>query len=323
MLSWLKDYRKKAFDRFLAKRLPEQKQLSLTHNNLFILPNQYGVVFLLIIVAMYILATNYQSNLVLMLAYLLGALFLVTLHLSFFNLSGLSIRARLPKPVFAGEQIQLPVLLESKRHKTGLSFSHYQDLKGKQWSVYEHVGWLKPGQQRVALKIPVKKRGVYSLGRFKLKSVAPFGWFNVWTLPNFGVDCMVYPKPEPCPMLMNGTGRYSEEGEAKQNFSDQDDFVGLKDFVETDPLKHVAWKQLAQGRGMLTKEFASAEQDQLWYSIYLLPAQHKEQALSQLCWLVLQAGERKFGIELYQQTLGPGQGSEFIVQCLSALARHE
>ena len=58
--------------------------------SLFILPTRLGLCYLLVMLAIYLLGTNYQNNLVLLVAYALGSLFMVTMWLTHRNLLGLA-----------------------------------------------------------------------------------------------------------------------------------------------------------------------------------------------------------------------------------------
>ncbi|HAU4891590.1 TPA: hypothetical protein F3L22_24095, partial [Aeromonas hydrophila] len=85
---------------WLARRIPPTRQITLQGRCLFILPTRLGLWYLLVMLAIYLLGTNYQNNLVLLVAYGLGSLFMVTMWLTHRNLLGLSL---LGGPAVLGE----------------------------------------------------------------------------------------------------------------------------------------------------------------------------------------------------------------------------
>ncbi|MGL6165381.1 MAG: DUF58 domain-containing protein, partial [Aeromonas veronii] len=75
--------------RWLKRRIPPARQITLGTRSLFILPTRMGLLYLLVLLAIYLLGTNYQNNLVLLVAYCLGSLFMAAMWLTHRNLLGL------------------------------------------------------------------------------------------------------------------------------------------------------------------------------------------------------------------------------------------
>ena len=73
-------------NRWLARRIPQKKSHRLQHNNIFILPAKAGMGFILLILLLWLLGTNYQNNLVLGVAFLLLALMVMCIHHKYGNL---------------------------------------------------------------------------------------------------------------------------------------------------------------------------------------------------------------------------------------------
>ena len=72
-------WRKARFKSWLNRRIPATHNLVLNRTNIFILPNSTGLCYITVTLAIYLLATNYESNLGLLLCYWLLAIFLVVL----------------------------------------------------------------------------------------------------------------------------------------------------------------------------------------------------------------------------------------------------
>jgi uncharacterized protein (DUF58 family) len=117
-----------------------------------------------------------------------------------------------------------------------------------------------------------------------------------------------------------------------------DDFSHLKTYQIGEPLNHVAWKQLAKGRGMVSKQFSSIGNHIGWlklsaeYKNKTLPQNSNElktaldqqlnKELSELCYQVIELSrtQRTFGLDLGAQCIAPNSGAEHRLACLHALA---
>lgn len=62
----------------------------------------------------------------------------------------------------------------------------------------------------------------------------------------------------------------------------------------------IAWKQVAQGRGMVSKRFASEERSACWLSLAQAPGHTLEEQLSALCYQVQELTKQgqHFGLRL-------------------------
>jgi uncharacterized protein (DUF58 family) len=93
-----------------------------------------------------------------------------------------------------------------------------------------------------------------------------------------------------------------------------------------ESLKQVAWKQWAQGRGMLSKEFEQPQGEPIWLT--LKPdAKRLETQLGQLSWQInrLTQLEQYFGLHLHMPMgediiLTPTLGNQHRIACQKALA---
>ena len=67
----LKVFFKNNFNRWLAKRIPSQKEHRLNSSNILIYPTRFGLGYLAIVMLIFLLGTNYQNNIILLLSYLM------------------------------------------------------------------------------------------------------------------------------------------------------------------------------------------------------------------------------------------------------------
>jgi uncharacterized protein (DUF58 family) len=104
-----------------------------------------------------------------------------------------------------------------------------------------------------------------------------------------------------------------------------DDFVGLRGYHAGDSLRHVDWKALARGRGLLSRQFGGDRADQVWIDWEGWPGLETEARLSRLCRCILDAARSQvdYGLRLPGREIEPAHGTAHEHRCLAALARFE
>ena len=80
-------------NRWLDKRIPPASQHSLTMNNIFILPTGFGWAFIIMSLCLFLLGTNYQNNLMVLLSYILLSIMLLTLFYTHQNFARLAVKS--------------------------------------------------------------------------------------------------------------------------------------------------------------------------------------------------------------------------------------
>lgn len=293
---------------FYAKRLPRASTLVLNSKRLFILPSRAGVAGLFAIIAVYLLATNYQNNLILLFAYLLMSFYLVTMLASFYNLYGVKLTFLTVQPAFLGEMVKVQLGCESDKTRFQLS---WQDAKG------DHQITLSPGQNTLVMYWCPTQRGYFELPRFKLYSCAPFGLFTVWSYPALGERVLVYPTP----IAAQQTQDRQSSLQRPQDPNSSDHFSGLKGYQKGDSMSRVLWKKALPERPWVVKEFKQAEREAVVFSYYERSGSH-EVRLSQLTALVIEAAQRqqKFALILPNQRIDAAMGELHKQSCLEHLA---
>tara|TARA_R110001592_G_scaffold171117_4_gene409253 strand:+ start:19207 stop:20250 length:1044 start_codon:yes stop_codon:yes gene_type:complete len=300
------------------RRVPPSNSISLGNSNLFIFPTKVGFNFFLLILLCWLVATNYENNVVFAITCLLTALFLVGILHSFINMSGLSITFVHATPVFTGETLSVEVMLSQKhaRYRNGLRFSFdggeitTASIQGK-----ENV--------RVRLSVLAPKRGHYNPGRLKVESVYPLGLLRVWTKIDLNINCLVYPRPIfGSHEHLNTSGR--GEG-ALQHDEGSEDFVGLKHYQPGDSLKRIAWKQYAREQGLYAKHYADYQDERIWLDWDALPGLDRESRLSVLTGKLrkIAVTNQHYGLRLPAIEIAPDSGETHKLRLLTELALFE
>jgi uncharacterized protein (DUF58 family) len=277
----------------------------LGHGNIYILPNKVGLLFLVMVFVVWLLGTNYQNNLILAVAYLMIGIMLVSIFHSYANLAGIRVKALGASAVFAGEPV--PFHLELTRASTYASEQirlNWENGDPLTRDLTAHT------PEPITLLAPPAPRGRFSPGLLRIASNYPLGMITAWSWLRLDTEAIIYPEPIACPEpVPHLSANDKEDGGAHQGRGD--DFAGLRRYEPGDSLKHIAWKQLALERGLLSKSLA-------WDSL-TLPL---EARLSGLCYwaLMYDNAATLYDLRLPHVQLPSATGSSHLAHVLTHLA---
>ncbi len=289
-------------------------RVTLNRRRIYILPTRRGLFFGLLLLLLLLGSINYALSLGFVLTFLLAGLGHVAMLHTYRNLSGIQINAVAASPVFVGETAQFQVSIEAPgaRPAIGLHFNRQSPA----W-----VDLLEPGAQSVAIPLAATQRGWLVPGRFTVFTNFPLGLFRAWSYVDFGTRCLVYPRPLPSPLLLQGA--HTEQGGTLNTQQEgADDFSNLREYRLGDAPRHVAWKASTKGDGLLTKQFINPGAATLWLDWQLLGDADTETRLSRLTDMVLAAerARQTYGLRLPGSEFAPGLGAAQRERCLKALA---
>lgn len=292
----------------------DTSRVILNRRRIFILPTRRGLFFALLLLLLLLGSINYALSLGFVLTFLLAGLGHVAMLHTYRNLSGIQINAVAAAPVFAGETAQFIVSIEAPgaRPAIGLHFKKQSPA----W-----VDLLEPGAQSVAIPLATTQRGWLVPGRFTVFTNFPLGLFRAWSYVDFGTRCLVYPRPLPSPLLLQGA--HTEQG-STLNIQQEgaDDFSSLREYRLGDAPRHVAWKASTKSEILLTKQFINPGAATLWLDWQTLGDADTETRLSRLADMVLAAerAQQAYGLRLPGSEFAPGLGATQRERCLKALA---
>lgn len=304
------------WQRWLDRRIPPASQVTLSHRSIFILPTATGALYLLMLVVMLITAINYQNSLIYGLTFWLFSVGLVAMMFTFRNLSGLTLGAGHVNPVFQGDSVGLPLRLEASRrwHESmAIGFPGYP---------LSQADAIPDKPATLILSYEALQRGHLRTGRLRLESRYPLGLFRTWTWVALDFKGLVYPHPEYVPFQFVAGESGEQLAGAPSLESGQQDFQGLRQYQPGDSLKHIAWKQLARGQGLVSKDFDHDEGALCWLDWEALAPAPLEVRLSRLTGWVLQAQQRnwRYGLRLPGRIIEPGNSEIHRDECLALLA---
>ena len=308
-----------SFKRWLFRLYgPEAAPIILTQRRVYVLPTGAGLTYAAALGLMLIGAINYNLSLGYALIFLLAGLGLVALLHTFRNLVQIEISPGRAEPVFAGDMAHFGLQLLNRRKQGRFAIS-LNLAGGKPVS----TDLAADAATAVNLPLPAARRGWLRPGRVTLQTRYPLCLVRAWSYVEPDMRCLVYPRPEasPPPLPLSASG---EAGGARSG-KGTEDFSGLRTHQPADSPRHVAWKAVARGQPLLTKQFTGASTAQVWLDWNDLPPDLDIEArLSRLTRWLLDAHAQglSYGLCLPGKTIPLDQGTRQFQDCLEALALH-
>jgi uncharacterized protein (DUF58 family) len=311
---------KSYWNKWINRRIPASEKVELSQRSIFIIPSKVGLMFSLLLLLLMVTAINYQNSLIFALTFWLFSIAMSAMIFSFRNLSGLIIKTSHPVFGFVGDHIEIPILLKSnKREHQGLKI-FWPQAKDEKPDVREVL--INANQEKeITIAFQLHARGHLITPRLSLKSNYPFGLYKCWTWLSLKTPGIVFPNPIFTPFIA-GEGDGSDMPSDVSLSIGNDEFMGFRNYQIGDSLKHVAWKYLAKGKGLLSKEYDSQQLSMQWLDWYSLQNMSLENRLSHLCGWVLQAEQegRAYGLRLPTGLIQPNHGDQHRTNCLTQLA---
>jgi len=237
-------------------------------------PTSGGGVFLIIIIVVAFAAWNTANNLLFLVFSLLCSTLFVGWIAARTALKDLTVSARFPDHIFAGEAA--PVIVTVRNTKRLLpSFSILVEARGpkndldvsprkgrrhqkRMLAYFSYVPNHAAAEQRVEQLFP--QRGHVLIDGFELSTRFPFGFFRRRRrLRARNVDIVVYPKPEiisdELHLLPMNAGRMASLRRGAGH-----DLFSMRDYQPQDDLRHIDWKATARSRRLTVREFTSEDE---------------------------------------------------------------
>lgn len=309
--------------KFFQPQPATTEAVRLTHRRIYILPNQRGLSFAGLTLLLLMIAFVYNNNLAYLLCFLLASIFVTTILHSFKSLSGLVIRPGNGHSVYAGEKAAFDIHVSNPSKAERMSLQCRLLLTDTPLGELDNEQGicLKPQEKkRIRLYSPTERRGWHSCEKIILSSSYPLGLFRIWTVLNFDIKALIYPKPSEHEVPFPETaGENLQQGTGRKG---QGDFYGLREYQEGDAIRDIHWKSLAKGQGLHSKYYSGEALAELWLDYEQTPGYDTEQRISQMCRWLIDADQsgRQYGFILPGTTFQPSSGSEHFKKCLNALA---
>lgn len=304
-------------DRVRQRRGQLSLPYTLAYRLIYIVPTRFGAGFGVMLALTALGALNFNNNLALLLIFTLGAVAQSTTLLAYRNLAGLEITQLRADPVFAGEALELQLLLTNPEDRE--RFSLVLLKPGGQHSDCIDIGAEASGQLRLHTR--AIHRGWQKLPALCLETRYPLGLFRAWTWIFPAEKALVYPQPaiQPPPLPASGEGH---SGAPHKGEGDQ--VHGLRNYQPGDSLRRVAWRTSARHQNLYTREMETPREQSCELDWNLLKGSDIESRLSILTAWVIQAEHRslRYSLQLPGVHVAKGHGPEHRDRCLEALATY-
>ena len=295
-----------------------EKQITLSHRRIFILPTQQGFGLVLLMILLLLIGYVYTNNLVYMLSFLLASVFFISILHSYKSLAGLVLQQATVNPVFASENAEFMIQVKNLTHtpRFNLDFS-YQTIQ------QQFIDIEANSTQIIGILSKTQQRGWHHLEKIQLSCRYPLGIFKTWSPLRFDFKVLVYPKPSSIDTPIPETGGAADQ----QGYNQQghDDFYGIQEYQAGDSIRHIHWKAYAKGQGLFSKQYTGEKSSEIWLDYQQTPGSQVEERLSFLCRWVIEAEQAHlhYGFKIPGIEYQPNSGLGHYQQCLEALALFE
>ncbi len=283
------------------------------------LPNRRTPGLLAVLVAMWYAGASQGNGAAYLLCCVLASLALVSIVHAWRNVRGISVRTDSISPVFAGEDLMVPIVVNSTQRRSHFALR----ISAGPRSLTTKVDAVHPARPESAeLALCTSRRGCFREIPMRLRSSFPLGFFTAQQDRIIRQTFYVYPTPHgdrPLPRALAPT-RQPHSGTRVEG----DDYGGVRAWQPGESQRHIDWKAAARGQPLLTKQW-TGEADEIlrldWQSIADSDA---ETCLSQLAkWIVLaERGSAAYELRLPGTVIPAGRGNAHYHESLRALAEY-
>lgn len=300
--------------RWIAKRIPPQREQTLNQRNIFIFPTAFGAFYLLVTALLFTIGLNYQNNSVYAFCFFLVAVFVAAIMPTFNNLHGLTFRTKSHVVTTVGQPTDVVVYVSAEqRTRCQLALCHDPIV------VFDVI----PDQQcDIHLALTMMSPGVHRLQSLKLESVYPLGLYRAWTWLSLANTLYAAPRP----LRVSDLAQLIDtQGRAAQWQWQENEERELREFRPGDGARDIYWRR-AVGEGPLLSKTrgvqrrAASPQGLLDY--HRSTATQHLAKLADLCFWVLHCDAQgvPFGLILPATSIALDSGASHRKRCLMALA---
>ena len=304
----------------------EPGEVFLYQRRVFIVPTHPGLLFCVMLLAMFLGSVNYNLSLGFGFTFLIAGCALIDMHLTFRNLAHLHLKAGRAAPIFAGEEAQFELhLINRRKHDRYAIWLDF--VNDDRPELAQAIDVPANSTCSVLLSTPALERGWLGAPRVRLQTRFPLGLFRAWSYWMPDAEVLVYPRPEDEAPPLPYAGVEMNDGQGQAG---QDDFAGIRGYQAGDSLKRLAWRHIARvdveaGGTLVTKHFEGGSATEIVIDFNAMSASmDTEWKLSRMTRWVIEAEARglAYAFQLGNVSLTASHGPAHRDACLRALALH-
>jgi uncharacterized protein (DUF58 family) len=287
----------------------------------WVLPTRNTIGLAAVLLAIWYAGASQTNGAAYLLGFMLASVAAISIVHTWANLRGVTISADPIAPVFAGDQLIVPLVATSDRHRAHFAIAVRARGAKAESARFGEIG--ATGAQRARLAVPAGRRGSFADLQLRAASIFPLGFFTARRAIVLRQPHYVYPKPEgtrPLPRTLAPTPN-PRDGQRVEG----DDYGGVRTWQTGESQRHIDWKAAARGQPLLIKQWTGEADEILHLDWQALAPLDDEARLSQLArWVVLaERGGASYGLRLPGNVLAPARGQGHYHACLRALAVFE
>jgi uncharacterized protein (DUF58 family) len=303
----------------------DEGALLLGQRRIYILPTGPGLGFGALLLVLLIGSINYNLGLGYALTFLALSCALVDMVLTWRNLAYLVLQPVRAAGVFAGQEALFELQLRNPSGRARYAILADLAEVSKSGEPRHALDVPAGASATLRLALPSDKRGWLDAPRLTLRTRFPLGLFQAWSHWRPDLRALVYPFPEEGAPPLPSASSSASDGAGRAG---EDDFAGVRPYQPGDPLRRLAWRQIARldpadGGQLATKHFEGGAREELVLDFSALPARlDLELRLSRMTRWVLDAESRalpyafRLGAEQFEASAGVAHQAA----CLRALA---
>lgn len=319
MLGRFLSLKNKYFANWVSKRLPLQASVTLNQSRIFIVPTRQGFFLLLLTLLVLLMAINFESALNYALAFWLMSMLWVAVHLTYRNLSGLTVSAGWGNLVEVGDVAEVALLITSGRAQNRGEIEFISDS----WGVL--TVYMSSELEEVKLPLHARQRGAIRPPRFRIESRFPFGLVVAWSYLEIDIKAWAYPHSVKQARVGVDNASETDPDELSDQFFRQgsEDFHSLKAYAPGDSLRRMHWPSFAQDV-LMTKTFTDYQSTDDHIDWDQFPGLSEEERLSAIGYYSerLCGQNQPFSLRLPNVELAPDSGVDHLNRIRRALAEY-
>ncbi|NPA51899.1 MAG: DUF58 domain-containing protein [Aquificae bacterium] len=234
------------------------------------------------------------------------------------NLSNLEIDIKLPREIYAKEEIPVKVTIKNKK-KFLPSFLLRVRVLDKTGSL---IFLDKNSSKTVYINLSFEERGYFLIKEVFVCSIFPFNFFIRCKPYKINKKVLIFPKPRACNQIISDTTGKKRLGKYIQNKKGYTgELLYIRDYNYADPIKYIHWKASAKVDTLKTKELSTNTSEPIIINLDKINTDI-ERKLSCAVFLILNLYKKNipFGLKTKNKIIKPSLSPKHKIKILKELA---
>lgn len=274
-------------------------------NRVYIIPTKFGLTYITINSAIFLMALFYANNLTLLITFFLVSYFVIVMISTNNDILNLTIKSIKIEDHFANETPNSYLYTNLDKTLENLEINMLE----QRFTLNQNTSL-----NNLGFKITSLKRGKYSLGKIKISHLSPSGLFYAWKYFDIPCEFFIYPKKIRTPLIENSNSN-------KSHFIKNDEFSHHILYKDGFSANRIDWKVYAKTDELYWKETESIRSDYYHFNLSQIDGD-LETKLSKLSYLVAEAfyKKAKWSLKVYNSFYPLSNDKDHLVKSLQALS---